>query len=164
MPGTPGTNKNLNTQKNNFMKRTIIFTALLLALSTTYSFATPTGEINWEIKTSFRHDFQNAQLMNTEIRDNFTKLTFKMNEVIMTAFYSEKGELMAVTRNIVSNELPLGLLLNLKKHYSASWISDLFEFSDDSQTCYYVTVENADSKMTLRSNGDSWEVYSNTKK
>jgi len=36
---------------------------------------------------------------------------------------------MAVTRNIVSSQLPVSLLMNFKKHYSEFWITDLFEMS-----------------------------------
>jgi hypothetical protein len=82
----------------------------------------------------------------------------------MSAFYSTNGELLAVTRNIVSSQLPVNLLISLKKYYSTSWITDLFEFNGDNQDCYYITLENADTKTTLRSNGDSWEIYSTTKK
>ena len=135
--------------------------AAALTLATTFSFA---NNPNGETKTSFRQDFKNAQLMNTEEHTNFTKLTFTTNGVIMSAFYSTNGELLAVTRNIVSSQLPINLLTSLKKYYSNTWITDLFEFSGDNQDCYYITLENADSKVTLRSNGDNWELYTTTKK
>jgi len=145
------------------MKRTIIV-ALFLTIATTYSFATPTSNHNGEVKTSFHQDFKNAQLMSTEAYSNFTKLTFKMDGQVLCAFYSGNGELLAVTRNILSSQLPINLMLSLKKHYSEHWITDLFEFNGNEQTSYYVSLENADSKITLRSNGDNWEVYSTTKK
>ena len=138
--------------------------AAALTLATTFSFANTTNNPNGETKTSFRQDFKNAQLMSTEEHTNFTKLTFTTNGVIMSAFYSTTGELLAVTRNIVSSQLPLKLLTNLKKYYSTSWITDLFEFNGDNQDAYYITLENADSKVTLRSNGDNWELYTTTKK
>ena len=162
-PGTPGTVKKSNTLlKNNFMKSLLFAAALTLA--TTFSFANKTNGKTGETKTSFRQDFKNAQLMSTEEQANFTKLTFTTNGVIMFAFYSATGELMAVTRNIVSSQLPVNLRTSLNKHYRDSWITDLFEFNGDNQDCYYITLENADSKVTLRSNGDSWEVYKTTKK
>ena len=102
--------------------------------------------------------------MSTEENNNFTKFTFTTDGVIMSAFYSTGGELLAVTRNIVSSQLPINLLTSLKKHYSNTWITDLFELSGDNQDCYYITLENADSKVTLRSNGDNWELYTTTKK
>ena len=92
------------------------------------------------------------------------KFTFKMNDQVLFAFYSGTGELLAVTRNIPSSQLPVRLLLNLKKQMNNGWITELFEISSDAQHCYYVSLENADIKVTLRSNGDGWDVYSTTRK
>ena len=145
------------------MKQSIIV-ALLLTIFTSYSFAKPTDEVNASIKTSFQQEFQNANLLSTEVFQSFTKLTFKMNDAVLSAFYTENGELMAVTRNILSTHLPLNLLTSLKKRYSEYWVTDLFEINRDGQSNYYVSVENADTKMTLRSSGDNWQLYSSTKK
>jgi hypothetical protein len=146
------------------MKRLTVLAALVLTLCTTYSFATPANGGGATTRTSFSRDFQNAQLINTQDYSTFTKVTFKMNDVVMFAFYNLNGELLAVTRNIVSNQLPVNLLTSLKKHYGDKWITDLFEFSGNEQNCYYISLENADSKTTLRSNGSDWEVYSTTRK
>jgi hypothetical protein len=145
------------------MKKLII-AALLLTIATTYSFAAPTNNNSGEVKTSFRQDFKNAQLVSTEANNNFTKITFKMNDQILCAFYSTTGELLAVTRNILSSQLPINLMMSLKKHYSEHWITDLFELNGNDQTTYYVSLENADTQMTLRSNGDKWELYASAKK
>jgi len=144
------------------MKKIITFAfALLLTVA---SFARTVDSAKGEINASFKKNFRNAQLMSTEKHEAFTKLTFKMNNVIMFAFYDNSGELLAITRNITSNQLPMNLLLSLKGDYSAYWITELFEFSGNSTNCYYVSLESADVKVTLRSNGDTWEVYSSTKK
>jgi hypothetical protein len=144
------------------MTRIITFaTALLLTLS---SFAKSADSISGDIRSSFKRTFRNAQLMSTETRETFTKLTFKTNDVIMFAFYSRSGDLLAVTRNILSSQLPLNLLLTLKSDYSAYWITELFEFTSNDDSCYYVSLESADAKVTLRSTGDTWEVYSSVRK
>jgi hypothetical protein len=156
--------------KNNFMNQSIrkaaVVMAFTFALGTTYSFAAGVDgkDVNKEVKASFKHDFANAQMMSAEAHVNFTKVVFKMNEQVMTAFYATNGDLIAVTRNIVSSQLPVSLLLSFKKHYDSYWITDLFEMSQDQQSSYYLSLENADMKMTLRSNGDSWEVYSSVRK
>ena len=144
------------------MNQIITFAAaLLLTLS---SFARSADSISGDIRTSFKRTFRNAQLMSTETRETFTKLTFKTNDVIMFAFYSRSGDLLAVTRNILSSQLPLNLLLSLKSDYSAYWITELFEFTSNDDSCYYISLESADAKVTLRSSGDTWEVYSSVKK
>ena len=72
--------------------------------------------------------------------------------------------MLAVTHNILSTQLPINLLMSLKSDYNSYWITELFEFTGDNDNCYYVSLESADSKVTLRSNGDQWEVYSSVKK
>ena len=153
------------------MKQIITFAAA--ALITLSSFATPVARpvaspadaISGEIRTSFVRQFKGAELISTEARQAFTRLTFSMNDVIMSAFYSNEGDLLAVTRNILSTQLPLDLLVSLKSDYSAYWITELFEFNGSDDThCYYVSLESADQRVTLRSNGDRWEVYTTTVK
>ncbi len=145
-------------------KRLTVIAALLLTLCTTYSFTTPTNDGDSAPRAFFSRDFHNAQLVSTQDYSTFTKVTFKLNDVVMFAFYNFNEELLAVTRNIVSNQLPVTLLTSLRKHYGDKWITDLFEFSGNEQNCYYISLENADSKTTLRSAGNDWEVYSTTRK
>ena len=138
--------------------KTFALVAMLLTASST--FATPTDDSNGAVKVAFHKDFKKAELTATEVKATYTKLTFKINGVVMYAFYSENGQLLAVTRNITSNQLPIQLLLEVKKDYSDYWITDLFELTGDGASNYYITLENADQRVTLRSNGsDSWETY-----
>ena len=150
----------------NVAKKAAITMALLLTVSATFAFSGKKGtnDINGEIRTSFKKDFQNAQILSTESHKAFTRLDFKMDGLIMSAFYSDGGELLAVTHNILSTQLPINLLISLKNGYNSYWITELFEFTGDNDSCYYISLEGADSKVTLRSNGDHWEVYSSVKK
>ena len=154
----------------------IAFTlALLLTITISYSFAaapvtepaasaTAADPLDKQIKISFQKDFKDAKLISSEVNRHFTKITFKMNDMILFAFYSDNGELLAVTRNILSSQLPIDLMMDLKKNYSSYWITELFELNGDTQNCYYVSLENADSKVVLRSTGNDWEVYQKTAK
>lgn len=145
----------------NGSKKIAFVTAMLLTVGISSSFAdTATNVHNDVVKASFRKDFKKAELMGTEVKPNYTKLTFKLNDVIMYAFYSDNGNLLALSRNIRSNQLPIQLLLEVKRNYSDYWISDLFELTGDGASNYYITVENADTRVTLRSSSsDTWEVY-----
>ena len=150
----------------NMAKKAAATMALLLTLSAGFAFSGTHGAYdgNGAIRTSFKKDFQNAQILSTESHRAFTKLTFKMDGLIMSAFYSDGGDLLAVTHNILSTQLPINLLMSLKNDYNSYWITELFEFNGDDDSCYYVSLESADGKVTLRSNGDQWEVYSSVKK
>ena len=143
----------------------IAVAALVLTLGATNSFANtnafagPAHEINGQVRTAFQKDFNKAELVDYTSSKDYTRLTLKVNDMIVFAYYSEKGDLLAVTRNIKSTQLPLPLLLELKKNYSHYWITELFEMSAGSQTTYYMILENADTKVNLKSfDNDSWET------
>jgi hypothetical protein len=55
-------------------------------------------------------------------------------------------------------------MMDLRRNYSDYWVSDLFECDADGSTSYFITIENADSKVTLRSNGGDWETYTKSTK
>jgi len=57
------------------------------------------------------------------------------------------------------------LLTDLKKNYSSHWITDLFEMASSNENVYYVTLENADQKLVLKSSGTSgWELFRKERK
>lgn len=139
-----------------------IATMLMLAIST---FAHSKDDVNRMAMKAFHKDFANASNISWEQKPNFVKVTFTMNSQVLCAFYNNNGNLEAVVRNLVSNQLPIDLLTDLKNTYTGYWISDLFEMVSDDQTSYYVTLENADKTIVLTSAGtEGWTVYSKTRK
>ena len=155
----------LNQNMINRSKKIALSLVLLMTLTISYSFAATPDSMNGQIAASFQKSFKNAKVLNTEVNRHFTKLTFKMDDIILFAFYSDNGQLLALTRNILSTQLPIDLMMDLKKSYSGYWITELFELNGDEQNCYYVSLENADSKVVLRSTSDNnWEVYEKTAK
>jgi hypothetical protein len=130
---------------------------LLLTLGVTTSFA---ANGNDQATISFHKEFKHAEVLSTDDGKDYTKITFKMNGAILNAFYNEKGELLAITHNIRCTELPLTLLMQIKQYYTNYWITDCFEIDTNGTTNYYITVENSDTKLTLRSNESDWETYS----
>ena len=123
------------------------------------------SDVNKEAVRSFHKEFANARNVKWEQKVGYVRVEFTLNDQVLFAYYNNDGEMTAIVRNIVSDQLPISLLTALKRDYTSFWISDLFEVASDDQTNYYVTLENADKKIVLRSNGiDSWDVYSKTKK
>jgi hypothetical protein len=156
---------NLRQTLINKSKKITFILGLLFTLGIGSSFAAPADEINTLVKTSFQRDFKKAVLIGSEVTVNYIRLAFKLDDVVMFAYYLDNGELLAVTRNIRSSQLPLQLMIDLKKSYGTYWISELFEINGKDQNYYYVTLENADSKTILRSSdSNSWELYSKSNK
>ena len=150
---------NLSQTLINGSKKIALATALFLTVGMSNSFARSNGDGNDAATISFHKDFKKVEVMQTVAGKNFTKFTFKMNDVVLSAFYNENGQLLAITRNIQSSQLPLQLLMQIKKDYANYWISDLFEYNGDGSSNYYITLENADSQVILRSDGANWQTY-----
>jgi hypothetical protein len=130
-----------------------------------YSPDLSTDAANRKVRLSFKQDFKNARLLSSEVHTHFTKLTFRMNDMVLFAYYADNGKLLAVVRNILSSQLPTDLQADLKSSYGDYWITELFELNGEGQNCYYISLENADTKLVLRSTGDNtWEVYQQTDK
>lgn len=122
-------------------------------------------DVNQQVVRSFHKEFINAKNVKWQQKVGYVKVEFTLNDQVLFAYYNNDGQMTAIVRNIVSDQLPISLLTSVRNDYSGYWISDLFEVAADGQTNYYVTLENADKKMVLRSSGiDGWEVYSKTKK
>ena len=139
------------------MKKIIV--TLAVAFSTLYSFA---GEVKVSSKVldAFNTEFASAKEVTWTATNSYYKASFLYDDQHVFAFYSTEGELMGLTRYISSLDLPLSLQTGLKKDYSNYWITDLFEVSNSEGTGYYITVENADSKIVLKSTGgESWKTY-----
>lgn len=139
------------------MKKIIM--TLAIALGTLSSFA---GKevVSSRVLNSFNNDFADAKEVSWTIGKSYYKASFVFNNQHVHAFYHTDGELMGMTRYISSLDLPINLQVDLKKEYNSYWISDLFEVSNNEGTSYYITLEDADSKIVLKStSGDDWTVY-----
>lgn len=147
------------------MKKLLFSAALMLMIGVSSSFANKIENVNQKVISSFQKDFAGAKDVKWESSKEYAKATFNLNGQVLFAYYSEGGEMIAMTRNIVSTQLPINLLNELKKDYSNFWISDLFEMATGNETAYYVTIENADFVIVLKStDATSWELFKKDKK
>jgi hypothetical protein len=144
------------------MKKIIIMLAITIS-----SLAVFAGEenVNKKVLNAFSREFAGAKDVKWTAHETFYKASFVFNGQYVYAFYQLDGEMMAMTRNISSLDMPMKLQTSLKNNYSGYWISDLFEISNNDGTNYYITMENAGSKIVLKSSsaGD-WSVFKKSPK
>ena len=139
------------------MKKIIIMLAVTISSLAVFA---GEGNVNTKVLNAFSREFSGAQEVKWTTHDTYYKASFVFNGQYVYAFYKLDGELMAMTRNISSLNLPMALQSSLKKHNTGYWISDLFEISNNDGTNYYITMENAGSKVVLKSTGDgNWSVF-----
>lgn len=140
------------------MKKLLSLTVILVTSQFVFASGTPASTSS--VVTSFDRDFNKATNVQWNHSETFDRVNFFVDTQFMNAYYAPDGELIAVTRNIVSEQLPLRLLMDLKKNYSTYWISDLFEVVNGSDDDYYVTLENADEQIILKGRASKgWKPY-----
>ena len=143
------------------MKKMIL--TLVIAITTLSAFANDEN-VNQKVLDAFKTEFTTAKDVEWSVGSNYYKATFNYNGKYVFAYYNENGELLGITRYLSPSDLPLTLQNNLKKNYEGYWVSDLFEASKDDATNYYITLENADTKIVLKSSENRWDIYSRIKK
>jgi hypothetical protein len=149
--------------KTNLMKRLILMLVICSSFSLT-GFANET-KVSESVLKSFNSFFKEASDVSWTTVNNYYKVSFKLQDQYVCAFYDEDGQMIALTRNITSRQLPITLQVALKNDYSQCWISDLFEMTNDGGTFYYVTIENGDAQFILKSNSESaWRIYKKSNK
>jgi hypothetical protein len=143
------------------MKKMIIAAAMFVSFS---AFAND-EKVSPKVLNSFNTEFSTAQEVQWTVTDEYYKASFGMNGAKVYAFYNLDGDLIGITRNISSAQLPISLQASLKKNYTGYWISDLFEIANNNGTSYYVTMENGEKKVVLNSsNGSEWSTYKKDRK
>jgi hypothetical protein len=148
------------------MKHRILTLALLLSLSISNIFANTNEEVvNAKAASSFKKEFSQAQEVKWENSKQYVKATFKLNDQVMIAYYSNAGELLGITRNLTTSQLPMNLMTEIKKNHKKAWITDLFEITTNDETNYYITLEDADQTVVLKSLGSyGWTTFKKEKK
>lgn len=148
--------------KTSYMKK-IILTLAIAVSSIGAAFAGE--EVSAKVLGAFQKEFTTAKEITWTIAEHYYQATFLYNDQYVSAYYTPDGDLVGLTRFISPADLPLTLQSDLKKHHTGYWVTDLFEVSKDGSTAYYITLEDADSKVVLKSvDGSAWENYKKVKK
>jgi hypothetical protein len=120
--------------------------------------------IDQKVSKAFQKEFSTAQDAAWSVKNNIYQVTFSYNSRTISAFYDKKGNLLGVTRYMLSTELPYYLQKELKAYYNDYWVANLFELSNENSTSYYVTLQNAEETLVLSSNQQNgWELYNQYK-
>lgn len=146
------------------MKRLFLIMTLATLLIGTSSFAADDTNVSQTVMNSFQSSFKSATDVNWSVSSSYFKVSFMMSGQSVSAYYNAEGQMMAMTRIISLNQLPLTLQASLKKKYDGFWISDLFEMANEDGTQYYITLENADTTIVLKSSDTDWMQFRKQRK
>ena len=146
------------------MKKMLMAVAVFLTITTGTAFANTT-EVNPKVIKAFNTAFVSVNDVTWTTGSDFYKASFIYNSKHVYAYYSLDGKLLGLTRLMATSELPLILQTSIKKNYADMWVTDLFEVANADGTAYYLTVEDAENVLIVKSAGGSdWTTFKKSKK
>ena len=146
------------------MRTFAILFMLIATMASKRSMANDGTAVTPEVLQSFQSRFAAAKEADWSVTADLYKVQFILNGQHITAFYKSDGTVAALTRNIITEQLPLALQTTLKNEYKSYWVSALFELSNDEGTQYYVTLEDADTKLVFKSSASMWSLFQKERK
>jgi hypothetical protein len=148
------------------MKKILLSTGLMLLIGLAGAFANEgPAAVNKKVLESFNYRFAGAKNVSWAEESDLEIATFRFDGLAFFAYFDKQGEWVATARNILSDQLPIPLLLRLKRDYHDFWISGLVEVDSQSGINYFVTLENASKTLMLSSiDFADWSVSKKAKK
>jgi hypothetical protein len=141
----------------------LFFSILLFFTFGVNTFAADTA-VSPNVLQSFQNKFSSAKEITWTAGKEIYKAEFVYRSQYISAYYDADGNMLALTKNILSTQLPVFLGNGLRERYQGYWIADVIEFSTEEGTSYYATLENAHEKVILKSSQNSWMVSKKIKK
>jgi len=146
------------------MKKTALITALFLLTAVTGLFAKDDDKLNSAVRANFVKEFKSATDVHWQWQKDYELATFNLNGQVMTAYYNHEAVLVALIHHIPIDHLPIFLMQDIKKSYNDYWVTELFEAAVDGDSHYYLTLENSDQVVKLKSAGSTYWTVEKTRK
>jgi hypothetical protein len=104
-----------------------------------------------KVEKSFEKDFSNATNSTWRKVGDVFIVNFDVNNSTIEAAYNQDGELVATSRQVVANELPLAITLAIGKKYPGYEVAKKAEeITFEKQTNYYINVGNDKEILKLK--------------
>lgn len=149
------------------MKKLILLMSAALLLSAGALFANPyETKVNSKIEHAFSESFAGASEVKWYTDDNKTfTAKFNMRSSKVTAFFDDAGTLLATSRYLDPEQLPLALTSRINKRYAKDSIYCIVEYAANGNVVYFITLEGKDTWTVLKADGSgSTSVQSRLKK
>jgi hypothetical protein len=140
-----------------------LLTISLVFISASFANTTPDPG-NKKLTAELAKHFSTAQSVSWNQVAMITTANFILDGQYLAAHFSPEAKMLGISKNVAVDNLPLNMKLELRDYFDKYWISDIFEYATPGSDAYYVTLENADSRLVLKSEGGAFEVYKKTVK
>jgi hypothetical protein len=149
------------------MKKLIFLISAALLLSAYTLFAGPyETTVSKKINQAFSESFSGATNVKWYTDDNKTfTAKFTMSHTKVTAFFGSDGTLLATSRYLKAEQLPLRVISKLNKRYPGNSIYCVVEYTAGENLVYFITLEGETTWTTVKSDAlGKMEIYSHLTK
>ena len=103
------------------------------------------------VLTSFQSSFDKAENTSWSNVKGLYRVDFTIEDQKLSAFYNPSGELVASSRDVSLEQIPMALKYDLEKNFDGYKVTSLFEVDNKDGITYYATVNNIKSQFILES-------------
>jgi hypothetical protein len=138
------------------MKKIIISLTLSAALlSSTFIYAADI-EPNGKVKQAFTDVFRKAKDVEwtTVNKEGVYQAKFNFNNETLQAFFTEEGDYIGTTRQIMASQLPIMVATGLEKQYAGDRVITIFEYSKKDGLDYYITLMTGKGAIIIKATGN----------
>jgi len=134
----------------------IVFSASAFAATGTTSIITGEENISYAVLNQFHADFRGAEHADWKVTSNCQKVTFTLDGVKMTAFYSLMGEYLGTTEYVDYKTIPATAQKEIAANYKDYAVSEVFKYQNDGSNrdidtlAYFVDLKKAGSEIVVR--------------
>jgi hypothetical protein len=136
----------------------LAFSAALLSSAFTYAAGRDTNvnEPTVIVKQAFAKEFKNIANVEwtTLSKEGVYQAKFSFNNEPLQAFFTEDGEFLGTTRQVVLAQLPVAVSTELEKQYTDYRVVTIFEYSKRDGLNYYITLCNSKGAMIVKATGN----------
>jgi hypothetical protein len=86
----------------------------------------------------------------SEARNNLVRADFTSGDESISTFFDAQGEVVATTRNISREQLPLRLRLDLDQRFADATILQMFELSNQTEHAYYIELQDKGKRRMMK--------------
>lgn len=139
------------------MKKILLLSALVLAVSVTY--AEPTGKV----LKAFKESFSTAENVKWEENADYYTVYFSHSGIRTTLHYDQEGNVLGSTRYYAPANLPLNIYNRLKKEQAGKELFGVTEVTLGDDLVYFIKLQDSKYWITLKldaaGNSQVYEKY-----
>lgn len=128
----------------------LFFAALMAVTVASSAFAAGANKVNANAAYTFKSQFKGAANVSWTATDNFVKASFTIDNQKMEAFYNQEGEMIATSKSIRLDELPVTAKRSFAKKFEGYTVKEAIQLEGADETAYYISAENDTEKVILK--------------